>query len=179
MNDRAYLEEKISNLSLAHLALYLVKKGGDVNSVFDILDGRIDTDSRGAYMKSGGRFYAYYETPIKDTALFVKAHAAARRDSPMLDKSLRWLLNSRDKDGAWGSTNNTLAVVDAFSELLEWKRETESEFDAVLLFDGKEKAKFSFAQNGFISVFYSNQINYVPKYNLQLFSLQYQKKPIR
>ncbi len=149
LNDQAYLQEKISNISLSHIALYLHQKGYSEttkNSIFQILDGRIDIDSRGAHVKQGtsNRLFAYYQTPIKDTALFLKASAATRRDGPILDKTVRWLLRSRDKDGAWASTNNTLAVVDAFSELLSWKRETESEFDVSLLFDDKELDNFSF-----------------------------------
>jgi len=158
LSDRLYLEEKISNISLAHLALYLVKKGyspGTQEDIFNVLDGRIDIDSRGAHLKQGNseRLYAYYQTPIKDTALLLKAHAVAQRDNPILDKVARWILRSRSKDGAWGSTNNTLSVVDAFTSMLEWKQETESQFNVAINYDGKKENSYSFSPENILRTY--------------------------
>src|SRR3989338_7831356 len=131
VNDQKYFQEDISMLALVQLAILSHFSLPEIEeSVYHNLENRIDVDGRGAYLKStsGSWLWEYYETPIKDTALFLKALAVAHREYPLTDKVLRWLLNSRAKDGAWGSTNNTLAVVDAFVDYLQWKRETESNF---------------------------------------------------
>jgi uncharacterized protein YfaS (alpha-2-macroglobulin family) len=146
-NNDLFIQEQISNSSLAYLAL-LLDKGFGVNlknKVFKILDNKIDIDSRGAFLETNKNIiWQYYETPIKNTALYLKALVADKRESPILDKVLRWLLNSRAKDGAWGSTNNTITVIDAFTDFLQWKRETESNFFLELFINNKSKNGFDF-----------------------------------
>jgi hypothetical protein len=99
--------------------------------VFDLLENRVEIDARGAFLspRKNNLLWQYFETPVQDTALFVKALAHDRRESDLLGKSLRWLLRSRAKDGSWGTTNATLVTIDALTEYLAWKRETESNFE--------------------------------------------------
>ena len=87
----------------------------------------------------------FYETPIKNTALYLKAITAGKLDHPLTDKLLRWLLSARDKDGAWASTSNTLAAVDAFTDYLNWKQETQSNFSLELWVNNASKKSFTFA----------------------------------
>jgi len=126
-----FINDQISNTSLAYLAI-IMRSGFDEalkEKIFNTLDNRIDIDSRGAFLESNENIlWYYYETPVKNTALYLKALSLNQRESAVLDKVVRWLLNSREKDGAWGSTNNTLSVVDALTDFLNWKRETESSF---------------------------------------------------
>jgi len=146
-NDDLFLQEKISNNSLAYLAI-LLNEGFDLrlkNKIFDILDNRIDIDGRGAFLETGKNFnWQYYETPIKNTALYLKAQVARKSENPILEKVLRWILNSREKDGAWGSTQNTISVIDALTDYLEWKKETESNFFLELFINEKSEGKFNF-----------------------------------
>ena len=147
-NDDLFIKDQISNNSLAYLAI-LVTKGGFndnlKNKVFQTLDNRINIDGRGAFLEMGKNvMWEYYETAIKNTALYLKAQTAIKSNNPILDKVVRWLLNSRQKDGAWGSTQNTLAVVDAFTDFLEWKKETQSNFDFELLVNEESEGKFDF-----------------------------------
>lgn len=155
--NRAYLREEISSTALAHLALLsLLNFPADLkNEVLNALEARIQIDSRGAYLGTNAKrsLWAYYETPIKDTALLLKAYAAARYDSPVLDKIVRWIIRSRAKDGAWGTTNNTVSVIDAFVEFLQWKKEHESQFDLGVLVNGKEEKKFEFNKDTILDVF--------------------------
>jgi len=148
INDDLFLKEQMSNQSLAYLAILLTKgkfDGGLKNKVFDTLDNRIDIDGRGAFLEIGKNFiWQYYETPIKNTALYLKAQVAVKSENPILEKVLRWLLNSRQKDGAWGSTQNTISVIDAFTDYLEWKIETKSNFSLELLINEKTEGKFDF-----------------------------------
>jgi len=147
VNDDLFIREQISNASLAYLANLLTRGFGSSlkNKIFTILDNRIDIDSRGAFLETGQNIiWRYYETPIKNTALYLKASVADRRESPILDKVLRWLLNNRKKDGAWGSTNNTITVIDAFTDFLQWKRETESNFTLELFINDKTEGSFDF-----------------------------------
>lgn len=149
-NDKLFLNEQISNTTLATLAVMLSENenifGGEYkNEVFDILENKIDIDSRGAFLPSGkNRLWQYYGTQIKDTSLLLKAMSKDERDNEILDKILRWLLRSRDKDGSWGSTSNTISVIDAMTDYLLWQRETESEFTLKILLNDQEKQSFGY-----------------------------------
>ena len=146
-NDDLFLNEKISNTALSYLAISLSQNFDPAlkNKVFNVLENRIDIDSRGAFLEIGNNFFwHYYETPIKNTALFLKALSADQRDIHILDKVVRWILNSRKKDGAWGSTNNTVSVIDAFTDFLQWRRETESSFILELFINEKKEGDFDF-----------------------------------
>jgi len=137
--DSKYIREDSSNVSLAYLALVLTKGyPKDLkDDVYTQLENRLVIDGRGASLslQGRGRLYQYYETSIKDTALLIKALAADHRDIAVLDKVLRWILASRSKDGSWGSTNNTVAVIDALTDFLNWKKESESEFSLSMTLD--------------------------------------------
>jgi uncharacterized protein YfaS (alpha-2-macroglobulin family) len=147
VNDDLLLKEKLSNTSLAYLAI-VTTKGSDKNlekKVFDILDNRVDIDSRGAFLETGKNFlWEYYETPIKNTALYLKAKVARKENDPILEKVLRWILNSKYKDGSWGSTQNTALVIDALTDYLEWKKETNSNFTLEILVNDKKEGQFTF-----------------------------------
>ena len=146
-NNDLFIHDQISNASLAYLANLLAKEFDPYlkNKIFAVLDNRIDIDSRGAFLETGNNvIWRYYETPIKNTALYLKAQVAVKSNNPILDKVLRWLLNSRSKDGAWGSTNNTITVIDAFTDFLQWKRETESNFTLELLINDEKEGGFEF-----------------------------------
>jgi uncharacterized protein YfaS (alpha-2-macroglobulin family) len=147
VNDDLLLKEKLSNTSLAYLAI-VTTKGSDENlekKVFDVLDNRIDIDGRGAFLETGQNFlWQYYETPIKNTALYLKAKVARKENDPILEKVLRWILNSKYKDGSWGSTQNTALVIDALTDYLEWKKETNSNFTLEILVNDKKEGQFTF-----------------------------------
>jgi len=146
-NDDKFLQEEISNASLAYLAI-LLNYGFDEglkNKIYNILENKITIDGRGAFLETSKNFnWQYYETPIKNTALYLKAEVTRKSENPILEKALRWLLNSKWKDGSWGSTQNTLSVIDAFTDYLEWKRETKSNFTLEILVNEKREGKFDF-----------------------------------
>lgn len=155
-NDSSFINDKISNNNLSYLAVILTN-GFDAklkNKIFDTLDNRINIDARGAFIATGQNIaWRQYETAIKNTALYLKAQVAAKKENPISEKVLRWLLNSRSKDGAWGSTNNTLTVVDALTDFLQWKKETKSNFDLSLLINGKEEGSYNFIPETILNQF--------------------------
>jgi len=142
------LNDQLSNKSLAQLAIMLSADdfAGALNDVNTVLDNRITIDSRGAFLqaKVSGGSLDMFETTIGDTSLYLQALAAGQRDTEFTDKVVRWVLNSRAKDGAWGSTKNTLAVVVAFTDYLNWKKETEAEFTLTTSLNGGEISKKNF-----------------------------------
>jgi len=157
-NDDFFIDEKISNTSLAYLGIMAGGNfGNDVlginkdplkKKILDTLDNRIKIDSRGSFLETNKNFlWYYYETPVKNTALYLKALVANRSSNPITDKVLRWLMASRAKDGAWGSTNNTITAVDAMTDYLSWKRETESDFVLNLAINGKNESSYHFGKN--------------------------------
>jgi len=158
-NDDLFLNEKISNTALSYLAVVFTNDFDPAlkNKVFTVLENKIDIDSRGAFLEIGDNFFwHYYETPIKNTALLLKALSADQRDIKILDKVVRWILNSRKKDGAWGSTNNTVSVIDAFADFLQWRKETESNFLLEMLINEKEEGSFDFNPETILEQFEKN-----------------------
>jgi hypothetical protein len=155
--DTKYINENISNETLAYLAILLTKNypAELKEKVFQQLENRIVLDARGAYLSLQGRasLYQYYETPIKDTALLLKALARDERDSKVLDKILRWILASRAKDGAWGSTNNTVTVIDALTDFLLWKKENQSSFTLAVSVDQNQVGQFTFDKDTILKTF--------------------------
>ena len=147
-NDNLFIQEKISNSSLAYLAILLAQGNFPeylTDRIYTVLENKIDIDARGAFLETGKNInWRYFETPIKNTALYLKALVADKREPVILDKVLRWLLNNRAKDGAWGSTNNTITVIDALTDFLVWKRETESNFTLKLEINKKPEGEFRF-----------------------------------
>ncbi len=129
--DDLFLKEQISNTSLAYLGIITANNfnGSVKKKVIDTLDNRINIDARGAFLETNKNFlWYYYETAIKNTALYLKVQATTKSKNPLTEKALRWLLASRQKDGSWGSTNNNVTVIDALTDYLVWKKETESNF---------------------------------------------------
>lgn len=145
--DDLYVKEKISNSALAYLDMVLYRENSSVleKKISDTLDNRVNIDSRGAFLDANENFlWYYYETPIKDTALYLKSIVAKKSQNPISDKVLRWILNSRAKDGAWGSTSNTIAAIDALIDYMEWKKENESNFVLDISIDAKSIGSIEF-----------------------------------
>jgi uncharacterized protein YfaS (alpha-2-macroglobulin family) len=157
VTDKKFINEDISSVSLAYLAIITSENysSGIKDKVFKALQNRIDTDGRGAYLKGNKSnvIWEFYETPIKNTALLLKALVAHRNEHPLLDKVLRWLLRSRDKDNSWGSTNNTLTTIDSMVDFLQWQRETESDFTLSGDIDGKKIFDFDFNKDTILETF--------------------------
>ncbi|MCX6736702.1 MAG: MG2 domain-containing protein [Candidatus Parcubacteria bacterium] len=154
LNDKAFLNERISSVSLTQLALMSnnILNVAQKNAIYKVLNNRMEIDSRGAYLASGiVTSWEYYETSIKNTALYLKVMSLNQLENPIRDKVLRWLLASRAKDGSWGSTNNTISVIDAFSDYLKWKKETEANFNFSYALDGKEMGAYEFNKKNIFS----------------------------
>ncbi|MFC1810273.1 MG2 domain-containing protein [Patescibacteria group bacterium] len=150
LSDEKLLQEDLDNLALSHLAIVLAGNedtfgNSAKNTVFNVIENKMRIDARGAYLPSGkNRSWSYYETDQRNTALLLKALVRDKRDNKMLGNIVRWLLNSREKDGAWGSTASTLSVVDAFTEYLVWQGENKSNFSLNISLDDNEIANFEF-----------------------------------
>lgn len=144
-----YLGDTVSSSALAYLALLLKNEPTLISIetiVWKTLDNRIDIDSRGAYLKSNPKNiqWEYYETPVKNTALLIKAISTRGVEHAQVDSMLRWLFGSRDKEGAWGSTNATLAVIDGVVNYLDWSKEGQSQFSLSVLLDNNKVANHDF-----------------------------------
>lgn len=148
--SKAYLSDKASSESLAYLAVIAARGGvsqGLKASIFGALLNRIQIDSRGAYLETNrdANNWYHYETPQKDTALALKAIVADKREFEETPNLIRWLIKSRAKDGSWGSTNTTVAALDALADYLAWKKETQSSFTLTTLLDSEEVESTTFA----------------------------------
>jgi uncharacterized protein YfaS (alpha-2-macroglobulin family) len=109
-------------------------------------------------------YYAYFESTISDTALYLDSLALSRRETSINDKIVRWLLASRDKDGARGSTQNSLAVVEAFTDYLNWKKETTANYVLDTNLNGKTISTYGFNK----STILNQDLKSVPVSNLKV-----------
>jgi uncharacterized protein YfaS (alpha-2-macroglobulin family) len=151
-----YMSDAASSETLAYLALLTVQAhsaGAFKERVFATLINRVDIDSRGAYLKTNQHTinWSFYETPQKNTALFLKALVADKRTYAETSNIIRWLVASRSADGSWGSTNTSVSALDALSEYLVWKRETESSFVLRTELDGHTLSSTDFTSTNILS----------------------------
>lgn len=158
-SNENFIQDQASHTTLLHLALLFSSDNFPVSSnlkdnIFKVLANRIEIDSRGAFLGLGkNKLWQFYETPIKNTALYLKALVADKRTSPLQDRLLRWLLNSRAKDGSWGSTNNTITVIDALTDFLVWKKETQSNYQLKVSLNQDLIGSFTFAPDTILEQF--------------------------
>lgn len=148
LSNKKVLNEELGNMPLAYLALTMSENSSEFsqvskNNVFDILENRVKIDARGAHLEGGNSWY-YYDSSVKSTALYLRALTADKRESELTGNLLRWLLHSRSKDGAWGSTSNTTAVVEAFTDYMKWQGENKSDFTLAVKINGEELESFDF-----------------------------------
>ncbi|MCX6724092.1 MAG: MG2 domain-containing protein [Candidatus Staskawiczbacteria bacterium] len=149
ITDDSAINDQLSQKALAELGVLVSNNSFGsyaTTRINNALDNRINIDSRGAFLslRQDNYYYDYFESTIGDTALYLKSLADGQRDTAITDKIIRWILNSKDKDGAWGSTQNTLAVVEAFTDYLNWKKETGAVYTLDTIVNAKSVDKFAF-----------------------------------
>lgn len=171
----AYINEKISSSALAYLATLSSKDSkfaGISSKVWKSLENRISNDSRGAYLKPNADNvqYDYYETPERNTALAIKAFSTAGRSSSQSDNMLRFLIAGRDKNGAWGSTSSTLAVVDAMTARIKETGDAKTNFTLDVKLDGQTQATHQFAGKNIFEPFekFLPIVSFAPEMNHQV-----------
>ncbi|PIR90449.1 hypothetical protein COU05_01980 [bacterium (Candidatus Gribaldobacteria) CG10_big_fil_rev_8_21_14_0_10_37_21] len=145
--NQSILNDKLSSKALAQLGVIVNSYSGlNIISVNNLLDNRINIDSRGAFLEKNKNQGFFYENTVSNTALYLRALALSKRDNSLLDRTVRWLFASRQKDGSFGSTQNNLEVIQAFVEFLKWKKETEAEFEVKVKLNEKEILSYGFNQ---------------------------------
>lgn len=107
------------------------------------LRNRVVVDSRGSFLDAG-EAYHFLENSISNTANYVNLLVIRKQADPMLPDMLRWLMSSRDREGAWGTTHATLSVISAFSDYLEWRPETSAQFVMENTLNGSSVQTFAF-----------------------------------
>lgn len=155
---KSFINEEASTMTLGYLALLADREnwsGSTIESIFTSLLNRVDIDSRGSYVKSNraNTSWQYYETQIKNTAILIKALSQNKREYSGTANLMSWILSSRDSVGAWGSTQNTLAVIDGFTEFLNWKQETKANFALDISLDNKKIETYDFNKSTVHSIF--------------------------
>ncbi len=141
ISDKQYLNENISSPALAYLAIMYPNN----QEIYKQFTNRLSIDGRGAYFKPGkNTSYNLYETSIKNTALALKVFVAHQDKNVMISNIMKWLLASRNNQGAWGNTQNTFEVIDAMVQYLKWQKENEADFDLIGTLNGDELFNFNF-----------------------------------
>jgi len=136
--------ERLSTTALGYLTLATLQAPYErkvSNTFYGALQNRVHVDARGAYVQSSTEAgYSWFESPEKNTALFVRAIAERGGEHATLDNLLRWLLRSKSVRGGWGSTNATVTVLDAVLRLSEVRKENQSSYLLTLRTDDEQVA---------------------------------------
>lgn len=154
VKDEKFLNDDLNNHDLIRLAIILERLNfpyGDKEKVYKLITNRIKIDSRGAFVpvNKKANWYAF-ETPIKNTSLYLKLIILRNERSPLTEKMIRWIFHSQNQTGDWGSTQNTLAVIDALSDYLNWTEEYKANFELEIKLNDKLKQKEVFTpENAF------------------------------
>jgi uncharacterized protein YfaS (alpha-2-macroglobulin family) len=106
-----------------------------VKKVDLMLKNRLVIDSRGTFLDG--------DNAIGNTARYISI-LVIKQDKSQITDMLRWLIASRDKDGAWGSTKNTLVGVKAITDYLTWQPETSASFALENRINDKVAMEFTF-----------------------------------
>lgn len=115
-----------------------------------MLKGRLVIDSRGTFLDIGPGKTTYYDNAIGNTARFIPI-LVIRKEKNQIADLLRWLVSSRDKTGAWGSTKNTLAAVKAVTDYLGWQPETSGSFVLENRLNDQPATEFTFESRNILA----------------------------
>jgi hypothetical protein len=149
LKDESFLKDKFSTQSL--LKLSIVVNGGGFSwgadgKINKIVDERVKSDARGSFLLADK---GAYETDIGNTALYLKS-SVIRKKEDQSKKAIQWLLNARFKDGSWGSTRDTMQVVEAMSDYISWKREKDSGYELRVSLNGEQLSSTSFGSSNLL-----------------------------
>ncbi|BFT95143.1 MAG: hypothetical protein MNSN_03250 [Minisyncoccus archaeiphilus] len=144
LKDDALMKDRLSHQSLLKLAI-LVEGGGFSwgldGKMEKLVKSIVSSDSKGVFVEPKSSMDD--GTAVSNTAMYLKYLAVAKKESDN-DKVIQWLINSRSGDGSWGSTRDTVDVIDAFVSHLQWKRAKDSNYELVINLNDKKLESFNF-----------------------------------
>ena len=131
-------EKLLNSYSVATLVLTYVAMGkmDDARAWADKLGKRAVVGGDVAHFPGRAWHYTWTDNAKEATAYAVRALLAARPDSPLVPKAVRWLMVRR-RGGMWDTTKDTAAAVEALVALMETTNELDSQYTARLLVNGK------------------------------------------
>jgi uncharacterized protein YfaS (alpha-2-macroglobulin family) len=142
--------ESLSSTALGYLALATARgeyATGIHDTFFHVLENRLAVDARGAYVKDGTEDGSvWYETPEKNTGLFLATVAKHGGEHPLASQALSWLMARRGKDFSWQSTNTTATVLDAVLGYAIARKEHETSFSVSISKDDTGIAEHAFSE---------------------------------
>jgi uncharacterized protein YfaS (alpha-2-macroglobulin family) len=148
------LTHTMSTPSLAALTILSVedKLGADIEKrLFAEFENRSTIDARGTVITNQNTNVYFGDNAIRNTALAVKAFAESQYDSPLLEGYLRTLKNTKAHDGGWGSTYNSITVIDAMTSYLTWKKEAEAHMTVTAALGGTTLLSHEFKPGNLLS----------------------------
>ncbi|MCX6715981.1 MAG: hypothetical protein NT077_03110, partial [Candidatus Taylorbacteria bacterium] len=147
-------DPKASTSKLITLSQIMHRYGlmSDLASKADLmLENRVVVDSRGSFLDIGPVASYSADTAVGNTARYVDILSERHQSNTELSNFLRWLVKSKSKNGAWGSTKDTLAVVSALTGYLKWQPETRAEFTLESKLNGAEVDRFEFSPDNILT----------------------------
>lgn len=143
IKDEGLLQSLDSHLLLK---LMIIIEGGGYSwgagdKINKIIEKRIVEDARGLFLEASVN---KHETSINNTALLLKSFVVKGKDNEKIDRVIQWLVNSKHKDGSWGSNKDTAEVIDALVCYLNWKKQTDSSYDLLIHLNDEQVDSFNF-----------------------------------
>ena len=156
--NKKYIADQAGTFELLMLKSMGQKSSGIFDAkvltmIDDALSNMVTIDARGAYLPTRNQVqYELYESSIKNTAMYVSLLSEKNVDDLVIDKILRWLIASRDHVGAWGSTNATKEVFNAFAVYQEVTGESAGDLEAHVSLDNQEIGSYIWKKDGIFDV---------------------------
>ncbi|MEK7118157.1 MAG: hypothetical protein AAB869_00955, partial [Patescibacteria group bacterium] len=122
--------------------------------LFAEFENRSGIDARGTIVKQNPESSSQFiENAVVDTALAIKAFSEAKREMPLLEGYLRAIKTGKGRDGGWGSTYNTIIVIDAMTEYLKWKNEANAHMNVSATLDKKHLLSAEFTKKNILDTY--------------------------
>ncbi len=135
-------EKALNSYSLATLILAKVQGGHleGLEALVDALEKRAEVTGEAARFPGRAWKYTWTDNEKEATAYAVRALLAARPSSPLIGKSVRWLM-ARRRGGMWDTTKDTAAALEALTALVSQTGEMSGSYVAKVKVNGRQVAK--------------------------------------
>ncbi|MEO8637347.1 MAG: alpha-2-macroglobulin family protein [Candidatus Taylorbacteria bacterium] len=146
--EQSLKDKKIDSGRLLNMGLLLRRYQlfpSFASQIDKMLANRLVIDSRGAFLDGSGNYFGFAnDNAVSNTARYISLLTLERDKGVELPNLLRWLTASRERDGAWGSTQYTLDAITAITNYLNWQEETKSTFTLERRVNDKVIDQFAF-----------------------------------
>ena len=139
--------DELDNYAKALLALALEKSNlsEEAEELAELIEKSAEIREPEAWWNGKSGSYGWTDSMIETTAYCLKALLAIKKESPLIEKVVRFLSAHR-KGNRWNSTKDTAAVLMTFTDYLKHSGELNSNFISEVFLNGKELKSVGFKE---------------------------------